>query len=291
MHGASDRSSRTRRPMTAGKRARTHSALLALFALTMLLGSCKSSNLVYFSDVSDTIEGSIPLQERELKLQAGDELLINVSSTVPEATQIYNLPFNIAPSISQGDIKKNDMQTQKQTYIVSPDGYITFPILGKLQVAGLTTRQLAVMLTDKIARDVDDPYVRVQLVNFNVKVMGEVSRPGMYKMDNERATVIDALAKAGDMTIHGKRNKVTVWREEDGVAKYHILDLNDSKIHNSPYYFLQQNDMVYVEPSSARSGQADYNQNNSFKTSVVSTIVSACSVIASLVIALVINRR
>ena len=259
--------------------------IFVFVALLSLLCSCKSNQqLGYFTDLSQSTEGMVPLQKSDLVIAPQDELLINVTSEVPEATSIYNLPFNVPGS--RVDILMNTQTTQKQTYVVDRQGDINFPILGKLHVAGKTTSQVADEITRRIAEDVEAPYVRVELVNFRIKVMGEVTKPGSYKFDTERVTVLDALAEAGDMTIFGRRDNVTVWREENGVATYHKLNLNDSKIINSPYYYLKQNDVVYVEPGSSRSGQAEYNQNNSFKVSVVSAVVSGCSVVASLLIAL-----
>lgn len=251
----------------------------------MLLVSCQSKQqLGYFVDVSESTEGIVPLQKSAILIEPQDELMINVTSEVPEATSIYNLPFNIPGT--REDLLMNSTTSQKQTYVVDREGNINFPILGKLHVAGLSTAQVADEITRRIAEDVEAPYVRVELVNFRIKVMGEVAKPGSFKFDTERVTVLDALAEAGDMTIFGRRDNVTVWREENGVATYHKLNLNDSKIINSPYYYLKQNDVVYVEPGSSRSGQAEFNQNNSFKVSVVSAIVSGCSVVASLIIAL-----
>lgn len=262
--------------------------LLLLIAAVALLTGCKSSNLAYFSDITAT-DGSLPLSKSVIRIEPDDELLINVSAEVPEAAAPYNLPStNISKSGPQMVI--NNTTTQQQTYIVDKRGDIIFPILGKVHVAGLTTVELADELTRRISADVEKPYVKVQLLNFNVNVMGEVEKPGRYEFSSERVTVLDALATAGDMTPYGKRGNVTVWREEDGVVTYHKLNLNDSKTNSSPYFFLKQNDVVYVEPSDARAGQADYNQNNSFKVSVVSAIVSGVSVITTLVIALVINK-
>lgn len=267
------------------------SKLLILCAVLLALTGCKSTNLAYFSDVtkSELTEGKIPRVESAIKIQPDDELLINVSSNVPEATAPYNLPFN-NPAL-KGDLMNNTTVTQKQTYTVDKQGNILMPILGKVHVAGLTTSQLADELTRRIGADVESPYVRVDLVNFNVNVMGEVNQPGQYTFSTERVSVLDALAKAGDMSVFGKRGNVTIWREEDGMVTYHKLNLNDSKIYSSPYFYLKQNDVVYVEPQESRAGQAEYNQNNSYKVSVVSAIVSGVSVIATLVIALVINNK
>lgn len=261
--------------------------LTLLFAVVILLSGCKATQLGYFSDTYENPEGTIPLSQSQLKIEPNDELIINVTSPFPEATYIYNLPFN--SPISLENRKSNLTGTEKVTYIVGADGYILFPILGKIHVVGLTTQQLAEELTRRISKDVEDPYVKVELINFHVNVMGEVLQPGQYKFDTERVTVLDALAKAGDLTIYGKRDNVTVWREENGVMTYHKINLKDSKTLSSPYYYLKQNDMVYVEPSDAREGQGDYNENNAFKVNVVSAIVSGVSVIASLIIALVVK--
>lgn len=267
-------------------------AALCCLGAAVLLSGCKSSNLAYFSDVTsaETVtDGSVPVQKSVLKIEPDDELMINVSSRVPEASAIYNLPFN--NTAVKADLIQNNVTSQKQTYTVDKQGDINFPILGKIHVGGMTTSELADYLTKRISQDVDDPLVRVELINFNVNVMGEVQQPGQYNFTSERVSVLDALAKAGDMSVFGKRSNVTVWREEDGVVTYHKLNLNDSKIYASPYFYLKQNDVVYVEPSSARAGQADYNQNNSYKVSVISAIVSGASVISSLVIALVLNQK
>lgn len=262
--------------------------LIGLLAIS--LASCRpSANLTYFSDLAAVTDAGIPLKESRITIQPSDELLIYVTAPVTEAVAVYNLPF-VNPALSEEALAYNISAERQQTYIVDRDGYIKFPVFGRIRVEGMTTTQLAEDLTQRISADVENPFVRVELVNFKVKVLGEVGRPGMYKMNTEKVTVLDALAQAGDLTVFAKRDNVVVMRQEGDKMAYHRLNLNDSKSLESPYYFLQQNDVVYVEPGSARRGQADYNQNNSYKVSVVSAIVSACSVVASLVIALVINK-
>lgn len=261
--------------------------LLLTILVTALCG-CKSSSLGYFTDTAAGVEGSIPLVRNQIKIEPDDELLINVTSAMPEATAVYNLPFNASMNGADSP-KANITTTEKITYLVGADGNILFPVLGKIHVAGMTTQQLADEITRRIASDVEAPYVKVELINFHVNIMGEVQSPGQYRFDNERVTIVDALSKAGDLTVYGRRDNVTVWREENGVMTYHKLNLKDSKIYSSPYFYLKQNDMVYVEPTEARAGQADYNQNNAYKVSLVSAIVSGVSVIASLVIALVVK--
>lgn len=268
---------------------------LYLLPLLTLLVSCKShENLAYFSVNTPALEQAVADTDWQLKIAPDDELSITVTSEVPEATAIYNLPaLNTKTTrLSTDPIESRTLSatSQVQTYIVDKQGDINFPQLGRIHVAGLTTGQLAEELTRRIARDVEAPYVRVELYNFKVNVLGEVQKPGIVHIPSERFSILDALAQAGDLTIFGRRDNVTLVREEDGKITYHRINLNDAKLFESPYYYVKQNDAIYVEPTEARRGQSEYNQNNSFKISVVSTIVSGCSVIASLIIALAVKK-
>lgn len=266
-----------------------------ILPLLALLCSCKShENLAYFSTNTPALEQVVADADWKLMIAPDDELAITVTSEVPEATAIYNLPaFNPGVGREASEVVRDrsvSSTSQIQTYIVDKDGNIKFPKLGTVRAAGLTTVQLADELTRRIAEDVEAPYVRVELYNFKVNVLGEVAKPGLVHIPSERFSILDALAQAGDLTIFGRRDNVTLVREENGKVTYHRVNLNDAKLFESPYYYLQQNDAIYVEPTAARRGQAEYNQNNAYKISVVSAIVSACSVVASLLIALVINK-
>ena len=160
------------------------------------------------------------------------------------------------------------------------------PVLGRLQVGGKTIPEITRMVTDLVSKDVKDPFVRVDIVNFGIDVLGEVKNPHRVVTGQQYFTVLDALATCGDLTEFGKRDRVYVIRTEDGKRNYQRLNLNSSDVFNSPYFYLRQNDVVYVEPNEIRIDNSKYNQNNAFKLSVISTIVSSVSVIASLVIAL-----
>lgn len=272
--------------------------IFLLIAVSLLLCSCKThENLAYFSVNTPTLEQAVANTDWKLTIVPDDELAITVTSEVPEATAIYNLPaINQAGGSSSGGSESRKSKyvstmSQIQTYIVDKEGNIKFPKLGVIHVAGMTTSQLAEELTRRIAEDVEAPYVRVELYNFKVNVLGEVMKPGIVHIPTERFSILDALAEAGDLSIFGRRDNVTLVREEDGQITYHKINLNDAKLFESPYYYLQQNDAIYVEPTEARKGQAEYNQNNAFKISVVSAIVSGASVITSLIIALVINKK
>lgn len=260
--------------------------LLALTAVVLYSCSTSRTSLTYFENI-DKIEHIVAqVDGYSLKIEPNDELFITVTSLVPEATAAYNLPMSNPGLLSE---LNTTTQMQQQTYIVDPSGFIDMPILGKVHVQGLTTIQLKDRLVKEISTEVEDPIVKVELVNFRVNVMGEVKAPCAINVKRERYSILDALSDAGDLTEYGERDNVLLIREEYGAKTYHRINLNDASILSSPYFYLKQNDVVYVEPNSIREDNSKYNHNNSYKVSVVSAIVSACSVVASLVIALTIK--
>lgn len=263
----------------------------AILTVVIAMASCSTTKtrLPYFEDISAITDGTIPgNSEYNITIQPADELYIVVNSIVPEAAAAYNLPSGNPAMLSS--LPTNTTTTQQLTYIVDKEGDIYMPMLGKIHVEGLTTDQLVAQLTERISREVEDPMVRVELVNFHINVIGEVQTPGRQNVKSQRYSVIDAIAAAGDLTVYGERTNVVVVREEGDKKVYHHLNLNDSKALESPYYYLKQNDIVYVSPNDVRQANSKYNQFNSYKISVISTIVSACSVVASLVIALAIKK-
>ena len=251
--------------------------------------SCQTTyttHLPYWSDIDSLRSGEFVGGDYSIKLIPEDELIIAVTTTVPAASAMYNLPM-INP-VTRDDVKENP-QPQLQTYIVDQNGDIQFPVLGRIHVAGMSTIELKDELEKRISKNVSNPVVRVQLVNFRVNVLGEVKKPGAINVEKQRYSVLDALADAGDLTEYGERDNVILIREEDGKKVFHRFDLNNSSMFSSPYFYLKQNDVIYVEPNEIRRENAMYNQNNSYKISVVSTIVSATSVIVSLIIALAVK--
>ncbi len=252
----------------------------------MLMG-CSSHKTVlpYFTDLQAT-EGVIETMEYTPDIQPDDELMITINSSSPEATAHYNLPLS-NPAV-QSELKLATSPRQ-QTVSVDPEGNITLPVFGKIHVAGMSTVALENKLTDMVRKDVTDAIVRVQLVNFTVVVAGEVSKPQTIPVNRNRFSILDALGAAGDITPYGERSNVLVIREENGKRTFARLDLNSSDVLTSPYFYLKQNDYVYVEPNNVRQANSRYNQDNAYKLSVISTVVSAASVVASLVIALAIK--
>ena len=261
-------------------------ALAAAVSLLAVSCSSKKQTLPYFDDISTVATGEFPAMQYLTTIQPDDELYINVSSEHPAATVAYNLPFT-NPAAS--DVLTKTSTPRTQTYRVDSKGDINFPVLGTLHVAGMNIEQLQAKLTELISKDVKNPVVNVGMVNFSVVVAGEVKIPQSIPVSGNRITVLEALAKAGDLTEYGRREDVLVVREENGKRVFAHLDLTKSDVFNSPYYYLQPNDYVYVAPNDVLQANSKYNQNNAFKLSVISTIVSAASVIASLVIALTVK--
>ena len=257
-------------------------------AVLLMCASCGSTKevptLAYFQNLKDSV-GKLPdnVSHYKIKIQPDDELIITITSTLPEATAMYNLPLG-NPSL-KGNI--NATQSPRiQTHIVDRNGMIQLPVLGEIQAAGLSTKELESVIKNRVSEHVKDPFVRVEMINFTVNVMGEVRAPQRIVVGKERFSVLDALAAAGDLTEYGKRDNVLVIRTENGKSTYHRLNLTDGSIYASPYFYLQQNDVVYVEPNDIKIDNSKYNQFSAFKLSQLSTIVSLASVVASLVIAL-----
>lgn len=258
--------------------------LLIAGAAIVALASCSTSKrypLPYFMDIDQVAQG-LPLDDYIVKIEPSDELFITINSVDPAATAGYNLPVSNPATISGLTSYSNP---QQQTFIVDSNGYIEMPILGKIKVEGITTEELAAHLEDLVSKDVKDPVVRVELMNFKVNVAGEVARPGSINVHSPRFSVLDAISAAGDLTVFGERDNVLVIREENGKRYYERINLNSAEALNSPFFYLKQNDYVYVTPNGIRQDNSKYNQNNAYKLSVISTVVGTASVIASLIIA------
>ncbi len=263
--------------------------LLIISALYLLLtASCSSHKTVlpYFTDIASNQHGELAQLDYLPTVQPDDELLISVSSVNMVAVQPYMMPMG--NTAAREDILRPS-SPQYLPYIVDSKGDIDMPVLGRIHVGGKNVEQIAQEITNLIKRDVEDPVVRVELLNFKVIVAGEVVRPNSIPVKNNRITILEAISQAGDLTPYGERSNVLVIREENGKRTYARVDLNSSDLLNSPYYYLKQNDYIYVEPNNIRQANSKYNQDNAFKLSVISTVVSASSVIASLIIALAVK--
>lgn len=253
---------------------------LILALVIFSLSSCKSTKSVAYFQNADTVKLDVTKGDYSLKLIPADVINVTISSLVPEATDI----FRFVPAPTDGSTFNPTTR-----YVIAENGTIEIPVLGTIKAAGCTTRELAEVIRKKVAETVADPIVDVKLQSFRVNVLGEVRNPGAKEAKSERYTIMDALADAGDITMYGIRTNVMLIREEKGVKSFHRLDLTDANLINSDYYYLKQNDVIYVEPDKVKVVNSEYNQNNAFKVSVISTVVSALSVIASMIIAITVK--
>ena len=246
--------------------------------MAVFFTACTSTKkIIYLQDV-------VPLKQQEIEQKYeviihGDDLLaIMVNSRDPELA----LPFNM-PMVSYQLGSKAGGQQRVLGYLVDTNGNIDFPILGEIHLEGLTRMQLTELIKNKLIEGdlIKDPIVTVQFLNFKISVMGEVGRPGSFTISGDRITLLEALSMAGDLTIYGRRDRVGVIRENNGKRTILFHDLRSADIFNSPCYYLQQNDIVYVEPNKAKSGQSSINQNNSIGVWV--SVISLLTTIAVLI--------
>ena len=207
------------------------SLIATAILVIVFLTSCSTSkdNLTYFSNLGTQTSGSIPSGNYELKIIPDDELVITVTSLVPEATAQFNLPMT---NIATRSAVSPTQQSSLMTYIVDRDGYIMMPVRGKIKVAGLTTAQISDVITKEVSKSVTDPYVRVQLMNFRVNVLGEVHAPGPKSTNKKQYSIIDAITDSGDLTVYGRRDNVLLIREENGQRVYHRITLSAKKVVN-----------------------------------------------------------
>jgi len=261
-----------------------------IFAFTIiLLTSCKTTTntITYFQDLdnqSTAVTGKAV--NYTPRIAPDDQLSITVSGMDPNAVAAFNIP--LASYLAPGETHVTSTPVL-HTYLVNSHGEIDFPVLGKLQIADMTRSELIDMMTEKISAYVKSPIVTIQIRNFKVSVLGEVNKPGTVNVPNERLSILDALGMAGDLTIYGNRTNILLIRDNNGEKEYHRFDLTSAETLTSPYYYLQQNDVLYVEPNKARKGNAKYSQSGQFNVSLASTIISALSVLASLGIALLVK--
>ena len=216
----------------------------------------------------------------EARIKPKDMLSITVVSSEPEASRIYNL---VVPQIADQSNPNSLFSTPTlQTYLVDVDGNIDFPVFGKIKVAGLTRKELETSLHKRLetAFSKESPIITIRFANYSVNVLGEVLRPGKYETINDRLTIFEGLELAGDLTIYGKRDNVKVLREHvDGSKEYITINLNDKNVINSPAYYLEQNDVVYIEPNKSRGRSSNYGAAETFGISSLSVLLTLTSLV------------
>ena len=231
-------------------------------------------NIVYFQD-EPLEEGLIVSEPEQLIYKPDDILTINVSALDPDTVRPFNLPV---VTNNATDVMMAQGVAQVQSYLVDYDGNIQFPVLGTIKVAGLTRTELTSLLTEKISAYANDPIVNIRLANFTITIIGEVANPGTFTIQDERITLLEALGMANDLTIYGARKNVLIIREVEGKKKFATIDLTSINTVNSPVYYLQQNDVIYVEPNKARIRASTFNQNNAVLISAVGTLTTIVAI-------------
>ena len=244
-----------------------------LFLLLLIngLSSCMSTKqATYFSNASDTTILT-RLDEAETLIQKNDMLSVYISSLNPEASAVFNAPNSQATTTST-----TTGSASAGGYLVNTDGNIQIPILGNIKAAGLTKKQLKADITNSIIdkKLLIDPIVTIRHLNYEVTVIGEVSRPTVINVPNEKISLLKALGIAGDITVFGKKDNVMLIREIEGKRKVKRIDLNSNNFLTSPYYYLQPNDIIYVEANKFKVMNANRNQQ------LLPTILSGLSIIA-----------
>lgn len=255
--------------------------IACLFAI-ILFASCQSYKKVpYLQDMEVVKETTQQENLYDAKIMPKDLLTIVVSCTSPELA----VPFNLTVATSNNiTISNTTSQPALQQYLVDNEGKINFPVLGELTVGGLTKKQAESMIMEKLKSYMKEaPIVTVRMVNYKISVIGEVARPGTFTISNEKVNLLEALAMAGDMTVWGLRDNVKLIREgADGKQEIITLDLNKAETIISPYYWLQQNDIVYVTPNKAKARNSDIGNSTSLWFSATSILVSLASLLVTI---------
>lgn len=241
----------------------------------MVLSSCASrKEMVYFQDEPLT-SSEINNMSTELVYQPNDLLTIDINGADAETVQPFRLPpvtFNESVINAQGTLRM-------QAYLIDVNGNIEFPVLGTIKIAGMTRSQATTFFKEKLAEYVKDPIVNIRLANFSISVLGEVNRPGVYNIQDERVSLSEALGLAGDLTIYGQRNNVFLIREVDGKKRFAKIDLTSINVVNSPLYYLVQNDVIYVEPNNSKVRSSTFNPNTAVVISAISTLATIAAIL------------
>ena len=258
---------------------------LWLLLLPFLLTACQSYKKVpYFQNVE--VVNEVEQQEKlyDAKIMPKDLLTIVVSCTNPELAIPFNLTVASNASLTTSTSSFVTTQPTLQAYLVDNDRNINFPVLGELKLGGLTKRGAEQLIIDKLKPYMKEiPIVTVRMVNYKISVIGEVTRPGTFTISNENVNLLEALAMAGDMTVYGLRDNVKLIREDaNGKQQIVTLDLNKAETILSPYYWLQQNDIIYVTPNKAKARNSDVGNSTSLWFSATSILVSIVSLLVNI---------
>ena len=257
---------------------------LGIFILgALLLASCATNKrAAYIQQVQTDIPTAIE-QDYQIRIKPLDRLTVTINSKDPELAAPFNAAssYNSLNGLSSYSSSSNG---NLQILTVDKEGQIQLPIIGEIDCDGLTRNELAKKIENTIRENgmVHDPIVIIQFADVKFSVLGEVARPGQFSITKDRISLFDALAMAGDLTIYGQRENVALIREENGMRTVHYFDLKNPDILTSPYFYLQQDDVVYVTPNKYKAQAGEINQNRSFYISLVSVAVSVATLLVTI---------
>jgi polysaccharide export outer membrane protein len=247
-----------------------------LFVLALLMCGCSAQqNVLYLQNIDSAAECEVP-QSSIIRIKPLDQITVVVNSKNPELATPFNSSSNYNALTGALVTSTSGSENSIQVFTVDSQGYITMPIIGRVECGGMTREELARNIERLISEGgyIQDPSVNVRFASLTLSVVGEVNRPGRYDINKDKMTIFEALALAGDMTIHGKRDDVMVIREIEGKNHVTTLDLRSADVFNSPCYYLEQNDVVIVNPNKYKAATSEINQNRSFWISLTSTAIS-----------------
>lgn len=260
--------------------------ILSLILMVLAAVSCSTpKEISYFQDLQPGVTELTITDPVEIKVRPKDKLSILVNAQDQKLTNMFNLPI-VSQQIGQDFTGGSGTSRGVSGYTVDSFGDINFPVLGKIRVEGMTREQIAEYLTGQLKEKelIKEPVVTVEFMNLGVSVLGEVNRPGRISINRDNLTILDALSEAGDLTIFGKREKVLVLRQENGKQRVYGINLcSADQLYTSPVYYLQQNDVVYVEPNDTKSRQSTVNGNTVRSTSFWISLASLITSIAVLI--------
>lgn len=247
---------------------------VCLFIMTLLTSCVSNKKIAYFQDIQTVNQAELENAAKftEPVIQTDDILSINVFTLNPQSGAIINQASSTP--VLGGSANTAVAASQVTGFLVDKNGDIELSLVGKIKVAGLTTYEARELVREKVSAFYQKPNVQLRFANFKVSVLGEVSAPSTYTLPNEKVTIMDALSLAGDLTIYGKRDNILIVRDNNGKKEYARLNLNSSEIFNSPFYYLKQNDVVYVEPNKRK-----VSASNTAQIQTISVIASVLSVI------------
>lgn len=252
---------------------------MAVAAVMVLCGCSSTKNVAYFQN-SDSVDLSASKTLYDARIMPKDILTITVSTIDDNASVPFNM--TVATPLTQGS-RSTYSQPMLQSYLVDNNGNVEFPRIGTIHLGGLTKAEAEKLICDRIKpymSEAENPIVTVRMSNYKISVLGEVTRPGMYTVTNEKISILEALAQAGDLTIYGVRDNVKLIREDStGEKAIHVLNLNDANLINSPYYYLQQNDIVYVEPNKVKAQNSSVGSMTTLWFSATSILISLTSLL------------